>query len=263
MFSTYVHILLAFLLLAVLVFLYVSAVLGPVIDWVRVGVDFINVPVVAPLKLIKNFFGVIFDLKNIAAENALLTKQVEDLTSEVAGLDRAKEENEFLRSALGFQTTDSRELVPAEIISRDFQNPDQKVVLNRGQKHGAAVGAPVIVSGNILVGVIAEVLENTSAMDILSSSKIAINALVVPGGANGLVRGEHGLGLTFDLVSQNEVINQGDRLLTSGLGGQFPKDLLIGEISRIVSSESELFQRASVLPATNYRNLNLLFIMKP
>jgi len=80
----------------------------------------------------------------------LLTKQVEDLTSEVAGLDRAKEENEFLRSALGFQTTDSRKLVPAEIISRDFQNPDQKVVLNRGQKHGAAVGAPVIVSGNIL-----------------------------------------------------------------------------------------------------------------
>ncbi|KKW28898.1 MAG: Cell shape-determining protein MreC [Parcubacteria group bacterium GW2011_GWA2_52_8] len=225
MFSTYVHTLLVFLLLAVLVFLSVSAVLVPVMDWLRVGVNFLDYPFVAVFGFVKNFSGILWNVKNIAQENVLLTKQVEKLTADVAALERVGEENVFLREGLGFRTSQRRELIP--------------------------------------VGVVAEVAENTSAMDLLTSSKVAINALVVPGGASGLVRGEHGLGLTFDLVSQNEVINPGDELLTSGLGGQFPKDLLIGEVSRITSGESELFQRASVLPATNYRDLNFLFVLKP
>ena len=263
MFSTYVHTLLVFLLLAVLVFLSVSAVLAPVMDWLRVGVNFLDYPFVAVFGFVKNFSGILWNVKNIAQENVLLTKQVEKLTADVAALERVGEENVFLREGLGFRTSQRRELIPVEIISRDFQNPDQNLTINRGSRHGVALGDPVIVAGNILVGVVAEVAENTSAVDLLTSSKVAINALVVPGGASGLVRGEHGLGMTFDLVSQNEVINPGDQLLTSGLGGQFPKDLLIGEVSRITSGESELFQRASVLPATNYRDLNFLFVLKP
>src|SRR3989338_8804289 len=263
MFSTYVHTLLAFLLLAVLVFLSVSAVLAPVMDWLRVGVNFLDYPFVAVFGFVKNFSGILWNVKNIAQENVLLTKQVEKLTADVAALERVGEENVFLREGLGFRTSQRRELIPVEIISRDFQNPDQNLTINRGSRHGVALGDPVIVAGNILVGGVAGGAENTSAVDLLTSSKVAINALVVPGGASGLVRGGHGLGMTFDLVSQNEVINPGDQLLTSGLGGQFPKDLLIGEVSRITSGESELFQRASVLPATNYRDLNFLFVLKP
>src|SRR3989338_4002486 len=263
MFSTYVHTLLAFLLLAVLVFLSVSAVLAPVMDWLRVGVNFLDYPFVAVFGFVKNFSGILWNVKNIAQENVLLTKQVEKLTADVAALERVGEENVFLREGLGFRTSQRRELIPVEIISRDFQNPDQNLTINRGSRHGVALGDPVIVAGRDARGVVAEVAENTSAVDLLTSSKVAINALVVPGGASGLVRGEHGLGMTFDLVTQNEVINPGDQLLTSGLGGQFPKDLLIGEVSRITSGESELFQRASVLPATNYRDLNFLFVLKP
>src|SRR3989338_1619727 len=263
MFSTYVHTLLAFLLLAVLVFLSVSAVLAPVMDWLRVGVNFLDYPFVAVFGFVKNFSGILWNVKNIAQENVLLTKQVEKLTADVAALERVGEENVFLREGLGFRTSQRRELIRVEIISRDFQNPDQNLTINRGSRHGVALGDPVIVAGDILLGVVAEGGENTTAVGLLPSSQGAINALVVPGGASGLVRGEHGLGMTFDLVSQNEVINPGDQLLTSGLGGQFPKDLLIGEVSRITSGESELFQRASVLPATNYRDLNFLFVLKP
>src|SRR3989338_8906168 len=202
MFSTYVHTLLAFLLLAVLVFLSVSAVLAPVMDWLRVGVNFLDYPFVAVFGFVKNFSGILRNVKNIAQENVLLTKQVEKLTADVAALERVGEENVFLREGLGFRTSQRRELIPVEIISRDFQNPDQNLTINRGSRHGVALGDPVIVAGNILVGVVAEVAENTSAVDLLTSSKVAINALVVPGGASGLVRGEHGLGMTFDLVSQ-------------------------------------------------------------
>src|SRR3989338_9434534 len=150
MFSTYVHTLLAFLLLAVLVFLSVSAVLAPVMDWLRVGVNFLDYPFVSLFGFVKNFSGILWNVKNIAQENVLLTKQVEKLTADVAALERVGEENVFLREGLGFRTSQRRELIPVEIISRDFQNPDQNLTINRGSRHGGAPGDPGVVAGGNL-----------------------------------------------------------------------------------------------------------------
>src|SRR3990167_859109 len=168
MFSTYVHTLLAFLLLAVLVFLSVSAVLAPVMDWLRVGVNFLDCPFVAVFGFVNNFSGILWNVKNIAQENVLLTKQVEKLTADVAALERVGEENVFLREGLGFRTSQRRELIPVEIISRDFQNPDQNLTINRGSRHGIAVGDPVIVAGDILAGGVAAGGGNNTPMGLLT-----------------------------------------------------------------------------------------------
>lgn len=257
-----VHITIAFLVLAGLVFLNVTAVLNPVLDWGRVGAGFLAYPAVKVFDRVNEFFIFFSQLRHLAAENQLLGKRVENLTGEVANLEKAREENRFLRDALGFQTETKNALIPAEVIAWDPLNADQKITLSRGARQGVTEGASVVVAGNILVGVISKVLGETSQMDLLTSSDVVVNAQVVPGGATGIIKGEHGLGLSFDLVSQNEVIKNGDRVLTSGLGGRFPKNLLIGEVGRIRSGESELFQKASVIPATNLRSLRFVFVLK-
>jgi len=124
-------------------------------------------------------------------------------------------------------------------------------------------GDAVVVSGKVLVGVVSAVFDSTSQFELITSSGIAVNAQVSKREATGgIVRGEHGLGLLFDLISQTEVIKLKDRIITSGLGGRFPANLLIGEVGEIRSSSSELFQKASVISATNLRNLRVVFVVK-
>lgn len=257
-----IQILVACLVLVGLIFLNVSGILHPVLDGGRIGTAVLTYPLVKVFDKIKNFADFVIDLKRLAAENVILTMQVEKLTSEVAELEKAREENRFLREALGFQTEKKNVLRPCEVIGLDPLSADEKVTLNCGRRLGVTEGAVVVSAGNVLVGVIAQALENTSQMDLLNSSNIAVNAVIVPGGATGLVKGEHGVGLTFDLVSQNEFLKPGDRVVSSGLGGQFPKNLLIGEIGQIRSAKSELFQKASIIPATNLRDLHFVFVIK-
>lgn len=257
-----VHLFLASLVLVGLVFLNAIGILSPVLDWGRLTIDFLATPIVDLLSKLKNFFLFISQLKDLALENQILTQQVEKVTAEVVSLEKAREENRILREALGFQGESNLKLVPAEIIAQDQLKTDQKFIVNRGKKYGVETGAAVVNPQGVLVGMVREALENTAEVELITSSGVVVNAEVVEGRATGIVRGEHGLGLLFDLVSQTEVIKPGDRLVTSGLGGGIPKNLMIGEIGKIRSSESELFQKASVLPATNLHNLRVVLIVK-
>lgn len=260
--ESFVHLLVAFLVLTGLIFLSVSGVLSPVLDLGRLGVDLLNKPIVFSLQSSKGFAQTIVSLKGLARQNDILTEQVQVLSAELARLEKMRLENQILRESLGFLAGGDLSLIPAEPISFDPLSIEKKAVLDRGEIHGVSVGDAVVVLGRVLVGVIVQVSAHTSEMDLISSSEVRIAARTSSGGATGVVRGEHGLGLMFELVSQNEVISEGDKLVTSGLGGQFPKDLFIGEVGAIRSSESELFQSASVLPAGNLDDFQVIFVVK-
>lgn len=245
-----------------MIFLNVAGMLGPVLDFGRAGTDFLATPLTGVFTKVDNFFGFFWHLRDLSAQNEILTRQVEKLSAEVAGLEKARQENRVLREALGFTGETKFLLVPAEVVAWDFLPANESVTLSRGRGSGVESGDAVVVSGGVLVGVITEALEHTSKMELVSASGMVINAEVARGGASGVVRGEHGLGLLFDLVSQNQVIKEGDRVVTSGLGGKFPAGLLIGQIGKIRSSSSELFQKAAVLPATNLRDIRVVFVIK-
>ena len=125
--SSLVHILAALLVLGVLVLLSVSAVLQPVLDWGRVGVEFLSQPLLSLLERVNNFFLLVLQLKDLGAQNQILDRQVEKLTAEVAALEKAKEENRFLREALGFQIESRLSLIAAEVVGLDPLGADQKV----------------------------------------------------------------------------------------------------------------------------------------
>ncbi len=246
-----------------LIFLSSVNVFSRGIDAGRSAIDFLNTPIIGGLQKVEDFFSTLTELRRLAIQNSLLERQTQELTADVAVLESMREENRQLREALGFQMESNLDLLPTQIISSDPLNINQTLTLNRGSRQGVEGGNAVVVSGGILVGVVSQVLENTSQMEIISSSGIAVNAEVVPGGATGVVKGDHGLGLLLDFVSQSDTVIPGNRIITSGLGGQFPKNLLIGEVGTIRSSESDLFRSASVFPVVDLRNLHFVFVVKP
>lgn len=260
--SSFIHTITAVFLFIILVFLSVSGFLTFVLDAGRKVVEIFSFPVTEVLLRLRNFFGLVFSLQKISDENLFLTKQVEELSLQVANLSAAGRENEELRAALDLVKNSQLELLSSEVIALDPLRVDQKVVLNRGSNDGVSEGAAVVTSSNTLVGVISEVFKASSQMEVITSSDVVINVETASRGTTGVVQGEHGLGLLLDLVSQSDTIEVGDRVVTSGLGGQFPKGLAIGDIVELRSGESELFQRATVLPAADLRDSRILFIVK-
>lgn len=258
-----VHIIIVFLLLIGLVVLNAAGVIAPILDAGRTGAGFLSRPLTPPLQFLKNFAVGFVSLRDLLRQNQILGRQVEELTAQIAELEKAGLENRVLREALTFKAVTPFVLIPAEVITLDPLNIDQEVTINRGRDTGVETGDAVVVSGRILVGVVSTVFDSTSQFELITSSGIAVNAQVSKSEATGgIVRGEHGLGLLFDLISQTEVVKPGDKIITSGLGGRFPANLLIGEVGEILSSSSELFQKASVIPATNLRNLRVVFVVK-
>jgi rod shape-determining protein MreC len=211
---------------------------------------------------IKNLFKVAGTLSSLAAQNAELEQQINELSFENARLQSAKAENLALRRALNFQEDPTYNTLPAEVRIMDPTGFSQTVIIDKGEVHGAVIGQAVAAAPGLLVGRITKTYRTTSEVSLITDPATTISAEVTESGARGLVRGEHGISLVLDLVTQNEVIKSGDKLITSGLSGDFPRGLLVGEINSIKSSSSELFQQAFVSPAADLKNLNTVFIVQ-
>jgi rod shape-determining protein MreC len=81
-------------------------------------------------------------------------------------------------------------------------------------------------------------------------------------GARGLIKGAYGLGMMMDMVAQSDALNAGDTVITSGLGGEVPRGLLVGKIQEIKISPDKLFQQAIVVPRIKYQKLDVVFVIK-
>lgn len=210
----------------------------------------------------KNFLSSFLLIKRLSYENDLLNQKIDELAFENAKLKIAKGENLALRKALSFVEQSEFVLTPVSVKSADPTGFTQTVVIDRGNNSQLTAGMAVISAPGLLVGKISKVYDRNSEVTLITDPAVTINAEVADSAALGLVVGEHGLSLKFDLVTHNEVIKPGDQILTSGLANDFPKGLLVGEITSISSSASDLFQKAFVTPAANLRNLKFLFVVK-
>lgn len=211
---------------------------------------------------VKNFFSTFLFIKSLSHENDILNQKVDELAFENARLKAAKQENIALRKALNFAEESELTLIPVSIKIADPSGLSQTVVIDRGDDYELKENMALVASPGLLVGKITKVYSGSSVVTLITDPSVNINAEVAESEAKGLIVGAHGLSLKFDLITQNEVIKTGDQVITSGLAGDYPRGLLIGEISSISSSASDLFQKAYVTPSANLRNLKFLFAVK-
>lgn len=209
----------------------------------------------------KNGFRTFALIKNLSRENDQLIQQVDELSFENARLKAAKQENIALRKALNFEQESSFNLIPVSVKIADPTGFTQTVVVDKGEKSQVIAGSSVIAPPGLLVGKVTKAYSNMAEVTLITDPGLTVNAEVAESGALGLLSGEHGLSLKLDLVTHNELIKTGDQLITSGLAGDFPRGLLVGEVSSVSSSSSDLFQKAYVAPAADLRNLRFLFVI--
>lgn len=208
-----------------------------------------------------SFFSSIFKLINLQKENAQLREEVNKLKTELAQLAEVKKENENLKKLLGFVSANNYNYEAAEVIAYDPSNIRGMITLNKGKKQGVLPGMAVISEG-FLIGRIYDASDNTSKVMLITDPESVIPVTLKSGSANGIVRGAIGLGLLLEKVPQDEKVSVGDTVISSGLGGDLPRGLILGQIEKVNKQDNSLFVSASLRPAANFNNLFRVLIIK-
>jgi len=204
----------------------------------------------------------IFSIGQLKEENEKLIEENRSLLAEISNLREERKENEKLREELRLLPRDKFNLEGSTVISRDSNEQGSWIGINKGKKDEIKKDMPVVVNSGILIGRIEEVYPTTSKVLLLSDMGSSINAVDSKTGSKGIVKGEFGSGIIMDMVLQSEALNQGDEVVTSGIGKGFPAGLLIGKIGEVSPSGSELFQRAIISSPVDFSRLQFVFVIK-
>lgn len=205
------------------------------------------------------FFSSIGELKS---ENERLEKERLQYLAESAKFSDVSKENDELRRELGLIPRNKFSLKAAEVIGRDVSGLGNWLSINQGSLDGIEKGMPVIVDNGILVGKVVEVFPVNARVMLLSNPESVMNGIALDTEAKGIVKGEYGLGLLFGMVLQADTLKAGDTVVTSGLGGDMPKGLLIGTIQETRFSDDHLFQQASLISPVRFDRLRYVFVIE-
>ncbi len=206
-----------------------------------------------------NLFETIANITRLKREAEELKNKNQELTSQIISLDELKKENENLRAALGIGLEKDFKLELAEITANDISQ--SYILINKGSKDGLQKDFPVITPQKILIGKIIEVYENYSKVMLISDKSSVFDAKVSEKEIYGTVNGRGNLQMFFDLILITSDINIGDVLVTSTIGGIFPKGLLVGTIKYVQKEDNKPFKIAEIEPFFNIKELDDVFII--
>jgi len=205
------------------------------------------------------------DIKELRRRNEKLQGLADSLLIENVRLKEIESENETLRSLLGFtQANPTHSYKAAEVkgrvIGRDPSNFLSYLTIDSGSQQGIEKGMPVVTERG-LVGRITDVGSNWAKVMLIIDPSSSVNALIQTSRATGVVEGQVGRSLVMKYIPQGDVVNVNDIILTSGLGGNFPKKLIIGQITAVHQRDIEMFQQADIRPTVDFNNLEIVLVI--
>lgn len=200
-------------------------------------------------------------LVHLREENEMLKKRIADLQMENHQMREMVLSNERLQRLLQFREKISPAMIAAEVIGQDPTSWFKSITINKGEKDGIRKGMAVI-SPEGVIGQILKTAPRYSVVLLITDYNSAIDSVVRRTRAKAIVegRGENRCLLKYLLRAEDVVA--GDRVVTSGLGGNFPKGLMIGEIEKVDKKGHGIFQYAELVPSVNFTKLEEVLIIK-
>ena len=150
--------------------------------------------------------------------------------------------------------------VAARIIGQDPSNLQRYVILDVGQEAGIAHNMPVVTYRG-LVGRISEAGIGWSRVLLITDMSSSVNALTQSTRASGLVQGQPDGSLVMTSIPQGDTVSVGDTVFTSGLGGNFPQQILIGQVIEVQRKDYELYQTAAIQPTVDFDHLEVVLVV--
>jgi rod shape-determining protein MreC len=179
-----------------------------------------------------------------------------------------RNENEELRATLQFVTSTGAKHLGAEVqveaIGKNIEPLGSTIIINRGSEMGIKLGQPAIVGNGIFIGKIVRVDEGSSVIGLITDSQSKVAATVVGRTESlGMVEGGYGISVRMTWIPQQETIEPGSIVVTSGLEPGIPRGLVIGTIDTVARDPYQAFQEATISPIVRLDKVRLITIITP
>jgi len=208
--------------------------------------------------------AVFSDKRHLQQQVKLLEAENSQLSLENQSLQEYKQESFRLRKMLNFDNAnrENYDLLPAHLIARSPNNWYESIIIDRGSRQGVKKGMPVISPGG-LVGRVGSVSENSAQVSLITDREMAVGAIIQKTReTNGIVEG---LGDSNELRMINipyySKINEGDRIISSGLSATYPPGINIGTVTEITREPNGLLLVAMIKPAVDFDKLEEVFVI--
>ena len=190
----------------------------------------------------------------LEAENSGLQVQIIELQQQVT-------EAQLLSTLVDYERRHvDNQYIAASVIARDISPFMHFVIIDRGSDNGLRKGMPVITQQG-LVGNITAVTAGAARVQLINDPGSSINSMIQQSGVEGVVNGKITGEIELNMVSKSATIQPGELVLTSGLGGNYPANIVIGQVITIRSDAYALFQSASIQPSVDFSQLDIVLII--
>lgn len=217
---------------------------------------------------IADFFEGLLSRGDLKRENERLRQELERLQGQVASAEDAQRRALELEEALGVkESRPDDEFVVADIIARDPSGVKRALAINRGSKDGLDEGMVVLSGRGSLVGTVSRVYEDFAWLRLITDPNSAVNVVILAEGddggteVRGLAAGDLGGRLSLEMVPAEAQITEGDLVTTSGLGGNYPRALLLGSVRSVEDKPQALFKRATLEPTADLSALDTVMVI--
>ena len=210
---------------------------------------------------ITDFLTVPRDLASLRQSNTELEAEVANLQTQVIDLQQQVTETNILSALVDFARANPEYTYKAAaIIGRDPSPFLRYVIINAGSNEGILPGMPVVTDKG-LVGHVDAVISEAGRVQLVTDSASAVNIRLQGSSTEAMLVGSITGDLSLDMIPQDATIQVGDVVLTSGLGGDYPPNILVGQVVSVRKMQSELFQQAAIQPNVDYTQLQLVLII--
>lgn len=221
---------------------------------------------VKSITFVKDFFTSVKINKNLRVELANTKKLIEEYERTQFEFEEIKRENERLRNLIGIQSKLEYETVIAEIVAKSPQNFYKTLIVNRGKQSGIRKWMPAIAyegGEKYVVGKVIDVQRYSARIQPLIDQTSNIGAMLKDSRYSGILTGQSPISeyCLLQYVDRRVDINYGDAVVTSGMGGIFPKGILIGEVVSVSKKQYGIFQEAMVRPKIDFGRLEEVYII--
>jgi rod shape-determining protein MreC len=210
---------------------------------------------------ISDFLTVPRDVAALRQRNAALEAEISQLQAQVIELQNKVAQTDTLAALVDFSRSNpTNTYKAAAVVGRDPSPFLHYVIINRGSNDGIRRGMPVVTNQG-LVGRVDAVIGGAARVQLITDPASLVSVTLQNSGTDAVLRGSVSGELTLDMLSQDAKVQSGDVVLTSGLGGEYPADLLVGQVSNVSKRESDLFQQATVQPVVDFSRLEIVLVI--
>jgi rod shape-determining protein MreC len=244
-----------------IIFLALSGYLAPVIRTVLNPLVNVQGWISSRYMAVYEFVKVPKDVASLRQRNQELENEVSRLQIEILQLQQQMKEARVLYSLLDFaRARPENRYVASSVIGRDTSPFLQYIYIDHGSDDGILRGMPVVTQQG-LVGRVDAVNALSARVKLITDASSAVNILLEEAKSEAVLTGSVTGDLTMGMIPQDIIIAPDTIILTSGLGGTYPPNIVVGKVISVRKRENELFQTAAIQPAVDFLGLKAVLVI--